>query len=294
MSICDISFSLPRGIRFQVTPSLKSASAPWSLVIQETKSRAYRFTGKQRGDYRYCVFQYTLSGAGILEVKGVKNRVGAGQGFLTDIQDPYYSYYFPEDSQEPWVFLYIQLLGDSTHMIVNEMVRHFGYIYSLDRNGTIIDQYLKWLEAGHVDVMSAADAMETVNGLLTGLMRSASLKNESEKGIPQLRNALGLLSRYPERPWNASIMAQELGVSREHLSRLFKTHIGRSPYEYILDYRIQCAAQIIREGSMTIKEVAYQYGFSSPETFSKMFKRVMGTSPREHTRVNSEAEYFKI
>lgn len=73
-----------------------------------------------------------------------------------------------------------------------------------------------------------------------------------------------------------------IGMSRPVLYRKLKTYTGLSPQEYISNIRLKRAAQMIAAGKKTMKEIAYEIGFSDPKYFSKSFKKHFGISPSEY------------
>jgi len=77
-------------------------------------------------------------------------------------------------------------------------------------------------------------------------------------------------------------LCRQLGVSRPVLYRKLKAYTGHSPQDYISLNRLNRAAYLIRTGSMSIKEVAYEAGFSDPKYFSKSFKKHFGVRPSEY------------
>lgn len=72
---------------------------------------------------------------------------------------------------------------------------------------------------------------------------------------------------------------QKLPISSDHFRKLFKAHTGITPVTYLTHLRIQYAVSLLRNKSLTVKEVAWMTGFSDPYYFSRIFKKVMGESP---------------
>lgn len=63
------------------------------------------------------------------------------------------------------------------------------------------------------------------------------------------------------------------------MSRLFKAEFGLGPKEYLLQYRMNIAAGLLRHGSAAIKVVALSVGYANQLHFSKAFKQVHGLTP---------------
>lgn len=74
-------------------------------------------------------------------------------------------------------------------------------------------------------------------------------------------------------------LASAAGASPFHFSRSFTTAMGMPPYRYLLTRRIERAKALLAAGDGSMGDVARQCGFNSGAQFSRMFKRVTGTSP---------------
>ncbi len=77
---------------------------------------------------------------------------------------------------------------------------------------------------------------------------------------------------------NVARIAQEAGMSDYHFFRLFKSVFGVSPYQYILQKRLEQALFFIKEGK-SASETAFACGFSDVFSFSKSFKKRYGFPP---------------
>jgi AraC family transcriptional regulator len=71
-------------------------------------------------------------------------------------------------------------------------------------------------------------------------------------------------------------------LSPYHFGRLFKHTIGRSPYQFILQLKIECAMKLIKQNHGPISEIAYQLNFSDQSHFSNAFRKATGISPRQY------------
>jgi len=72
---------------------------------------------------------------------------------------------------------------------------------------------------------------------------------------------------------------KQLNISKVQLYRKVKALMGVNINEYILDTRIQKARYYLQHEDLSVAEVAYKTGFSSPAYFSTVFKSKLGISP---------------
>lgn len=76
-----------------------------------------------------------------------------------------------------------------------------------------------------------------------------------------------------------SEVAEELDISESYLSRLFKTHMGYTFVEYLTNYRIKVAIELLRDHTIKVYEVAEKVGYNDPKYFGILFKKKMGVTP---------------
>ncbi len=102
----------------------------------------------------------------------------------------------------------------------------------------------------------------------------------------QLTALLGWIDRNYMVPLTVEQLAGRNCVSASTLSRLFRTHLGQSPMEYVIRQRMKHARQLLLENKLPIKEIAGRAGYHNALYFSSEFRRVSGLSPREFRRRN--------
>lgn len=77
-------------------------------------------------------------------------------------------------------------------------------------------------------------------------------------------------------------LARHVGISRYHFSRRFRAATGQSPYQFILDLKLDYAAKSLRcDRSAKVIDVANMVGFRNPARFSAAFRRRFGQAPRQ-------------
>jgi AraC-like DNA-binding protein/DNA-binding response OmpR family regulator len=74
-------------------------------------------------------------------------------------------------------------------------------------------------------------------------------------------------------------IADAINVSEDYFSRIFRQEMDMSPWEYLNRYRILRAKELLRNTDGDVKSVALRVGFANPAYFSRMFRKVTGTSP---------------
>lgn len=88
-----------------------------------------------------------------------------------------------------------------------------------------------------------------------------------------------ILENYKKSNLSINEIASHSFMSQVYFRKLFKKEFGVSPQKYIINLRIQNAVKLMLSGYYTIKEIAYNSGYTDYKYFSAEFKRIKGVSP---------------
>jgi AraC family transcriptional regulator len=106
--------------------------------------------------------------------------------------------------------------------------------------------------------------------------------------VVAIRRALEVMNQPLDTRISLAELAEASGISRFHLSRIFKKHFGMSPIAYLERARIERAKDLIRRAEMSLADVAQTVGFADQSHFTRRFKQYAGSTPgvfaREHAR----------
>jgi AraC-like DNA-binding protein len=99
---------------------------------------------------------------------------------------------------------------------------------------------------------------------------------------PQIGAALKSIHQNVELSWTVESLAASAGMSRSAFAGRFKELLGQAPLEYVTEWRMQKAAQLLRHQGKKLFEIARSVGYESDAAFSKAFKRVLGATPGDY------------
>ena len=77
-------------------------------------------------------------------------------------------------------------------------------------------------------------------------------------------------------------LAEAMSMSRTVFYRKVKSLMGISPVDFVKTMRIKRAVQLLEQDELTVSEVGYMSGFTTPQYFSRVFKEAMGCTPKEY------------
>jgi len=131
------------------------------------------------------------------------------------------------------------------------------------------------------NVLFFADASQAVQ---KGFRPCKKCRPDQEKYEPDLElvnKAKATFDANSETVIDYKQVSKELGVSLNHLIKLFGLHCGLTPAQYVTTIRVSKAAELLTQTELSILEVCFLSGFKSVSSFYKCFKHHTGYTPRE-------------
>jgi len=105
--------------------------------------------------------------------------------------------------------------------------------------------------------------------------------------------ALALLHESPADDWTIDELGNRVGLSKSALRQRFVELVGLPPIQYLAQWRMQVAAQLLRDTQSSIAAIALEVGYESEPAFARAFRRLVGSPPaawrRELGRTGSHA-----
>jgi len=225
----------------------------------------------------HCLFAYTESGRGALEIEGAWHDLEPGFTFMIEVPGPF-RYRLSELADE-WTLKYLAVSLD-TLPLWTRIIAQTGRLFLLQPDSPLMEVFDDcWHHALNNTI---ADLYENSALLYRFLMACLRL---SESVHPPLSNSVrtcqALIDARPERPWTLSDLAQATGLSPYHLVRTFRQQVGDTPIRYLLKRRIGQAVQLLIETEQPITRIAQETGFDNANYFAKAFRHWMNLSPSQ-------------
>jgi AraC-like DNA-binding protein len=258
-------------------------------------------------------FHYVVSGEMTVEVEGTPPlAVRAGEMVLLPRNDPHLLASAPGIAPvdpEPHVQRVdgglLRMVygggGEPTHIVC-------GYVGSDVRQHPLLEALpialtldikdkpcAEWVAASFLyasqEVASGRAGSETVLAKLSELLFVEAVRQYAEtlppdrKGWfaglrdPAVGRALALMHGNVSRAWTTEALAAAVHLSRSAFAERFTQLVGVPPITYLTDWRIQLAAQRLRDTPRSISRIAAEVGYESEATFTRAFKRAMGVAP---------------
>lgn len=244
----------------------------------------YRWSGLMRGNVKFTIWQYTLSGEGALELGGQRHRILPGRAMLLEVPEDHV-YFLPENSQA-WEFLYVSLYGPEPVRLQREFRRLHGSVCEFAPDSRVVSMARELLRrSSSGEIFDCYSASASAYEFITEMCASADVNNHQDSKL--LRRVRDYCIAHIHEPIQVDDLAALAGCTRWHFSRRFKEISGYSPHDYVLDLKMRKAVRLLQSTDAPVKEIAYSCGFDNPEYFSRVFYRTYRTFPREFRNGNA-------
>lgn len=107
------------------------------------------------------------------------------------------------------------------------------------------------------------------------------LRHQLGTNQPKLTEVAKLMASNLEEPLSIGDLAEYVGISKRQLERLFKQNLGSTPTQYYISLRLKSARRLLIQTEKSIIDISFSCGFSSAAHFSRCYRRMFGSAPRE-------------
>lgn len=222
--------------------------------------------GHESSGFRnYWMIHYIRSGHGILEYRGEKYPLGAGEIFIVS---PGEWHRYVADAHDPWFYTWICFTG----------TRAADFTAMPPIHAYPSDTFRRILRSSEYGDAAAEYAAGCLFEILSYLLRE-----ERTKDGGYAERARRMVDTLYMLPITVGSIAEQLSLDRRYLPRLFRARYGMTLQEYLIRVRMESAAQYIMEG-YNAEEAGRLSGYAEPVNFYRMFKRYFGEGPAAYRR----------
>ena len=238
--------------------------------------------GRVLGEYQLL---YLTEGEGVFRTASCPDEVTIKAGDLFLLFPGEWHTYHPNPATG-WKSHWIGFRGRN----MDDRIRHHFLspqkpIYHIGYSGEIVRLYKNAFETAKAEGAYAQQLMAGIVNHMIGLMysleRNRELNKRNRAQVDMINRARLRIRESLETGLTIQQIAADQGVSYSSFRKLFKEFTGISPALYQQDLKLQRAKELLTTTNLSIKEIAYQLNFESPDYFSSKFRSKTGKKPSE-------------
>lgn len=229
----------------------------------------------------HYLLHFILEGRGRYQTAQKTYHLQKGQAFLIK---PGESTYYAADRREPWRYCWIGIGGSSAQEIIKSCdFGSEGYIYEgiqeneIDRLADRIVDLFQDYEKNELEILGDLYHLFARFRKKEKVILVNAEQKYLEKAYEYIRNNYS----YPVK---ISGIARYIGIDRSYLYKLMMEELHMAPQQYLIEYRLNQAKEMLKNQEMTVTEIAYSCGFKDAPAFCRHFKKRNGMTPKEYRK----------
>ncbi|OAB40261.1 AraC family transcriptional regulator [Paenibacillus antarcticus] len=232
----------------------------------------------------HYLIHYILEGSGRFVVGNQTYHLRKGEGFLIC---PGVVTYYEADKNDPWAYGWVGFHGLQAEFYLTQAgldAEHPTFRY--DRDDEL---------ANYLTMMTNTTSLNTARDMqLTGLLylilsllvdntqNETQIDNKENRKEVYIRKVIDFIEMNYSSKFTIAQIAHFVGLDRSYLCSIFKEYIHISIQEYLIHYRMNKACELMRNRQLSIGDISRSVGYDDPLLFSKMFKKIKGSSPKSY------------
>jgi AraC-like DNA-binding protein/mannose-6-phosphate isomerase-like protein (cupin superfamily) len=242
----------------------------------------YHYRERPQGADQHILI-YCHEGAGKVTIKETEYQITSGDFIIIPIKT---AHSYEADEKNPWTIYWVHFKGSTSDAILSLLEKQTGSYKGFVRSNEIIlslfNEMYNQLARGY-----GTDNLMYTNMCLWHFLTTFIYNSKYHPSAPLSHKdpidvAIDFLSKNVEKPLTLEEIARKINLSPSHFSFTFKKKTGFSPIEYFNHLKVQKACQYLLFTTLRIKEIAQELGIEDPYYFSRLFTKIMGTSPNEY------------
>lgn len=227
-----------------------------------------------------------LSGTGRLITKAGTFYPHFGQMFL--LKDNECVEYIA-DEKDPWSYCWVTYSGTEAKKI-SDRIGFTDGVYCLDSKTEAKNFYELICRMHEKPEMNYINDLRRRGILLEFLSMALEATDDNSKRLRRrlehssdmyVKKALDFI-HYNYATIGVCDIVEYIGFTRSYFTTIFKKHVGISPCDYLLQYKLNKGCEILSTTNLSIQEIATQVGYENPLNFSRAFHNAFGCSPTEY------------
>lgn len=193
-----------------------------------------------------------------------------------DCYSPHLFRSLEEDTYIEW----IHFDGRGSREYFDLLYKKGGCVFQLDNNyWGITKQMTKILNMMKNEQVNEHASALAIHQILCELIK---ISNQHQKFADVIKKAISFIEDNYKNDITLLDIAKYVNLSPYHFSRLFKEQTNYTPHQFLLNYRINYAKNLLYNSDLSIVEIAYRCGFNSDSHFVTTFKKHTGFSPKKY------------
>jgi len=234
----------------------------------------------------HYLIHYIHSGKGIFQTGGTTYQLKAGNGFLIC---PDIVTFYQADKYDPWHYSWVGFHGLKADAYLQEAGLTAEHpIFEYTEDDSIENCFYEMAEAYYLKRGGSVKRMAYLYLFLYKLIQTNKqdlyYNSKESRHDAYINEALQFIELNYSRKITIDMLSNYVGLNRSYLNSIFKEALGKTLQQYLMEFRVRKACELLENSSLRIGDISRSVGYSDQLLFSKVFKRLQGATPSEYRK----------
>jgi AraC family transcriptional regulator, arabinose operon regulatory protein len=233
---------------------------------------------ERKNDCSQYILIHCVKGKGWYSINNKRYIVNPNDYFIIPANT---AHKYGADINDPWSIYWVHFTGEFAKF-------YFNLLTKTKKNGPInaiinaSRQLLFYDIIQHLELMNNPDNIIYSNSCLYTFLSSfqTSEMKISVNENDMIQQCINYMKENLDKNLRLDDFSNKLILSSSHLSAIFRKRMKYSPIHLFTSFKVQKACQMLMDSSHNIKTIAYSLGYDDQYHFSRVFKNIMGVSPK--------------
>lgn len=239
------------------------------------------------------IIHFVLEGRGKYQVGDEVYEISGGQGFLIE---PEVLTFYQADAKDPWTYLWIGFQGEKAQEFMKDIGLNSQKLIFRSKHAEKLKEIVVSMLKNNTYSVTSQFILEGLLYMFLSVLTEdieITFSSEKERENLYIRKAIEYIQNTYSNNIKVTDIASYVCINRSYLYTLFQKNTGMSPQEYLANYRLTRAAELLDVTDLPVSSVAMSCGYRDPLVFSKAFKGKKGMSPSQYRKMSRNAQKEK-
>lgn len=246
----------------------------------------YSFGPAARNHY---LFHFVISGKGTLYANNSSGttdvyKINTNEGFMLF---PGQVSTYIADNDEPWEYIWLEFDGFQAKAATNatglSQDKPIYHPLSIELRELALDEMIYIIEHKEAAPLHLIGHLYLFLDYLTRSAVTSKSQNKRKNNSSHyyISEAIKFIELNYQKDISVEDIAENCGLNRNYFGKKFKEEFGKTPQEFLMQYRMTKATELLEHSQLSIGEISCAVGYNDQFHFSRAFKNTYGISPRQ-------------
>lgn len=231
------------------------------------------------------IYIYCTEGTGIIEMEGKKYTLCENEAICIP---QYVGHCYYALDENPWSILWVHFKGEDVQFfpVRERRVVSFNTQNATNRMLFLFELLFRVLQGNYT--LGNFIYISQVLSLILAETYDREKHNTTLEQNKHVTSVVRYMYKHLKENLTLEDVVEEFDLSRSYLNAIFQKYTQHAPMDFFINIKMKRACRLLKTTDLYIYEVAQELGYTDQYYFSRIFKKVVGVSPKEY----KNGEYF--